>query len=199
MFKRYKSPYEPTVGSTAVEPEPGSRRARFVEEPARSPYKQEPPPRIFEPAPQSEPVAERPQLEPMAVMEPGPQVESAAPMQLGSEEPETTLGQGVVFKGTLNFSRLLRIDGHFEGDLISDGKLVVGPTGVVRSNVRLTEAVIEGELEGNIEARERIELRGEAKVRGDVKARSISVDEGVTLIGNVKVHADHEIDEGFED
>src|SRR5947209_20556868 len=42
------------------------------------------------------------------------------------EEPETTLGEGVTFKGELTFERLLRIDGTFEGELLSQGKVIIG-------------------------------------------------------------------------
>ena len=107
---------------------------------------------------------------------------------LVAEEPDTTLGEGVVIKGELNFKKLLRIDGHFEGELVSEGKLIVGPTGVVKSNIVLKEAIIEGYIEGNLTVRERVELRGDAQVYGDIIAKSISVDEGVTIVGLVQIN-----------
>ena len=103
------------------------------------------------------------------------------------EEPETTLGEGVQFNGRLQFSRLLRIDGTFEGELISQGKLVVGPKGIVRSNVELEEALIEGQFHGNITVKERLELRGEASVVGNIKAQYLVVEEGVSIEGQVSV------------
>jgi cytoskeletal protein CcmA (bactofilin family) len=177
MFKRYKSPYESGGAPAVMEPESQPRRAPR--------YGDEAPPRIFDQRPAAD--AATPPVMPTEPAVERPMVREPAPMHLDAEQPETTLGRGVVFKGTLNFSRLLRIDGHFEGDLISDGKLIVGPTGVVKSNIRLTEAIIEGVVEGNISARERVELRGDAKVVGNIESRSLSVDEGVTLIGHVKV------------
>lgn len=106
---------------------------------------------------------------------------------LSSIEPDTTLGKGVSFKGVLTFERFLRIDGSFEGELVSEGKLHVGPGGVVKSNITLSEAVIEGKVEGNIAVTGRLELRNKAEVRGDIEADSLSVDEGVTLVGKVAV------------
>jgi cytoskeletal protein CcmA (bactofilin family) len=106
---------------------------------------------------------------------------------LETEIPETTLGEGVIFKGELRFERLLRIDGQFEGELKSDGKLIVGPKGIVKSNIKLRQAVIEGYVEGNLDVTERIELIGQAEVHGDIMTRCISVDEGVTINGNVMV------------
>ncbi len=107
---------------------------------------------------------------------------------MASEEtPETTLGEGVTFRGSLSFERLLRIDGSFEGDLLSQGKVIVGPTGKVKANLNLREAIIEGIIEGNITVQEKLELRGEAVVKGDIQAKSLCVDEGVTITGYVLV------------
>jgi cytoskeletal protein CcmA (bactofilin family) len=109
------------------------------------------------------------------------------PNQMSVEKPETTLGKGVHFKGTLSFKRLLRIDGTFEGELISDGKVIIGPTGVVKSNITMTEAIIEGYVEGNITAKDRLEIRGEAQVHGNIIAKVLSIDEGATIAGHVHV------------
>lgn len=103
------------------------------------------------------------------------------------EEPETTLGEGVSFRGELSFERLLRIDGSFEGELLSQGKVIVGPRGKVKANLHLREAIIEGEVIGNIEVQEKLELRAEAKVIGDITAKSLTVDEGVQITGHVHV------------
>lgn len=101
------------------------------------------------------------------------------------EEPETTLGEGVSFKGELVFEKLLRIDGTFEGKLVSAGKIIVGPTGKVKADIDLGEAIIEGVVEGNITTRGKVEARGEAVIIGDISASSLCVDEGVSITGYV--------------
>jgi cytoskeletal protein CcmA (bactofilin family) len=103
------------------------------------------------------------------------------------EDPETTLGEGVTFRGELSFERLLRIDGTFEGELLSQGKVIVGPKGKVKANLNLREAIIEGVIEGNITVQEKLELRGQASIRGDIKAKSLVVDDGVEILGVVQV------------
>ena len=103
------------------------------------------------------------------------------------EPPETTLGEGVTFRGELSFERLLRIDGTFEGELLSQGKVIVGPKGKVKANLNLREAIIEGKVEGNITIQERLELRGHASVVGDIRARSLVVDDGVSIVGRVEI------------
>jgi cytoskeletal protein CcmA (bactofilin family) len=107
---------------------------------------------------------------------------------MGEEDPETTLGAGVTFRGSLSFERFLRIDGSFEGELLSQGKMVVGPTGKVKANLNLREAIIEGVVEGNITIQEKLELRGEAIVKGDICAKSLCVDEGVSITGYVTIY-----------
>ncbi len=103
------------------------------------------------------------------------------------EDPETTLGEGVTFRGELSFERLLRIDGTFEGELLSQGKVIIGPKGKVKADLNLREAIIEGEVEGNIVVQEKLELRGDASIKGDIKAKSLSVDDGVEIVGVVQV------------
>lgn len=106
---------------------------------------------------------------------------------MAEEAPETTLGVGVTFRGQLSFERFLRIDGDFEGDLLSQGKVVVGPTGSVKADLNLREAIIEGKVEGNITVQEKLELRGQATIKGDIRAKSLCVDEGVSISGIVLV------------
>ncbi len=153
------------------------------------PKKNEVPPRIFEPPRQ-------PVTTPLPRPEEGwDEAKSSLSHHfqnvMKEETPETTLGEGVTFRGELSFERLLRIDGTFEGELLSQGKVIVGPKGVVKANLVLREAVIEGRVEGDITVQEKLELRGDASVKGNIRAKSICVDEGVTLEGHITVgHVD---------
>lgn len=160
----------------------------YDEEPhGSSPYKygvtnEEVPPRIFDTPHQPRPHA--PRAMPLEV----PEETTQLPHHFMQEEdPETTLGEGVTFRGELSFDRLLRIDGSFEGELLSQGKVVVGPKGRVKANLNLREAIIEGEVEGNIVVQEKLELRGEAKITGDIEAKSLCVDEGVKIVGHLTI------------
>lgn len=110
-----------------------------------------------------------------------------------SEDPETTLGIGVTFRGELSFERFLRIDGTFEGELLSNGKVTVGATGVVKADLALKEAIIEGRVVGNIIVQERLELRGDAVVEGNIEAKFLSVEEGVKIKGHVHILGQEEV------
>lgn len=141
--------------------------------------RREPPPRIF-------PSQVTPMRPPPPKEE--PQWESSVDLHTNLDEPEAILAEGISVSGTLRFERYLRIDGEFEGEILSpQGKIVVGPKGVVRSNLHLREAIIEGAVEGNIVATQRVELRGKAQVKGNVETPTLSVDEGVSLVGQVNV------------
>ena len=207
MFKRHRNPLEkdlasqPTYGesATATRPaaplRPTSRPTPHTEPTTGYRPAQQIPPRVFDP-PKTEtstPYSKGVTPFSQADTPPAKLTTPEHPMmvaELQAEEPDTTLGEGVVFKGELTFKKLLRIDGQFEGDLVSDGKLSVGPTGVVKSNIRMKEAIIEGKVEGNITVTERLELRGNAEVIGDIKAKLISIDEGVSVIGHIAVTPD---------
>ena len=103
------------------------------------------------------------------------------------EEPETIIAEGVSITGTITFKKLIRIDGSFEGELASSGKVIVGPTGCVKANLNLEEAFIAGKVVGDISVKKRLVLRGRAEVRGDITAPLLSVDEGVCIIGMLNI------------
>jgi len=115
-----------------------------------------------------------------------------------SEEPETVIGEHVSLKGALSFQRLIRIDGSFEGELESQGKLIVGPKGFVKANLNLQEAFIAGKVEGDITVKERLVLRGRAEIKGNITAPLLSVDEGVSIIGQVYVTAPEPLQDNRE-
>ena len=97
------------------------------------------------------------------------------------------IAEGVSIKGTMSFQKLVRVDGDFEGELVSSGRLIVGPTGNVKANLNLEEAFISGKVTGDITVKKRLVLRGRAEVRGDISAPLLSVDEGVSITGILNI------------
>ena len=146
----------------------------------------EAPPRVFD-TPRQPVTTPMPRTDANWTEEPSTSLPHHLEGVINEEAPETTLGEGVTFRGELSFERLLRIDGTFEGELLSQGKVVVGPKGVVKANLVLREAIVEGVIEGDVTVQEKLELRGEASVKGDIKAKILCVDEGVKLEGHVTV------------
>jgi cytoskeletal protein CcmA (bactofilin family) len=101
----------------------------------------------------------------------------------------TNLTSDAEIKGTIKFGEALRIDGKFEGELIADnGELTVGKTGSVKANVKVKNAVIEGRVDGNIKASDKVELKQKAQLIGDLQAKILVIEEGVVFVGKCNVN-----------
>ncbi|MBS3903796.1 MAG: polymer-forming cytoskeletal protein [Simkania sp.] len=107
------------------------------------------------------------------------------------DTPDVIIGEGVSFKGNLYFDRLLQLDGTFEGTLEHGKKIIVGPKGCLKAHAHLDEAFIAGKIEGDLCIKERLVLRGRAEVYGNITAPRLSVDEGVTIVGQLLISASH--------
>jgi cytoskeletal protein CcmA (bactofilin family) len=102
------------------------------------------------------------------------------------------LSMDVTFKGSISFKASLRIDGNFEGDINSKGTLFVGKTGVVKANIKVGNIIVEGKIQGNIQADEKVDLRESARLFGDIKANKLSIAAGVSFVGNCNVNPNSE-------
>ncbi len=108
-----------------------------------------------------------------------------------SENNVTNLTADVEIKGTIKFEKIMNVDGKFEGELIADnGELIVGKTGTVKANVKVKNATIEGRLDGNIEVAEKVELKQNAQLIGDLQAKTLVIEEGVVFVGHCNVNPD---------
>ena len=96
----------------------------------------------------------------------------------------SVLAQGSRFEGKVHAVGTLRIEGEFRGEIETPEMLVIGKTGAVQANVRVKNAVIGGQLFGNIIAENKIELQGGSHVEGDIKTKRLVIDEGVFFEGN---------------
>ena len=108
------------------------------------------------------------------------------PKQTTPDQPEaanTTLGVGANFRGTLMVTGTLRIDGEFEGDILRCDRLEIGEHGIMRSDVEVKEALIQGRVIGNIRALGVLEMKSGAHVEGDVAAMSVVMESGVHFTG----------------
>jgi cytoskeletal protein CcmA (bactofilin family) len=98
------------------------------------------------------------------------------------------IGKSVVIKGELSGSEDLYLDGQVEGSIALKGNsLTVGPNGKVKASIEAKGVVVQGSLEGNVQATERVELRKSAMVTGDIATKRISIEEGAYLKGKVDV------------
>lgn len=94
------------------------------------------------------------------------------------------VGAGTVLNGEISFQSMLRVDGNVTGRVSSDtGTLLVGSTGKVEANISVGSAVINGVVNGDIVATERIEIGRQARVRGNITAPNLVVEEGAVFEG----------------
>lgn len=103
------------------------------------------------------------------------------------------IGKSVVIKGELSGSEDLYVDGQVEGTISLKGNsLTVGPHGQVKAAVEAKGIVVQGKLEGNVQASDRVELRKSAVVTGDISTQRISIEEGAYLKGKVDIQGKSE-------
>jgi len=102
---------------------------------------------------------------------------------------ETTLiGTSIMIKGELSCGEDLYIDGQVEGTIDPKGnRLTIGPHGRVKANVNASAVVVQGKLEGSIQASDRVDLKQSAVVTGDIATQRISIDEGAYFKGRVNI------------
>ena len=90
-------------------------------------------------------------------------------------------------EGTYRFSGTVMLNGRFRGELASSDTLIVGEKGVVHATIQAGVVLVSGEVVGNIVATDRVELRGHARVTGDVDAPVVVVEEGVFFEGHCRM------------
>jgi len=102
------------------------------------------------------------------------------------------IGKGCKVNGTIDVQDgTLRIDGDFEGNVnCPGGTLVIGKGGTVKADIKVSNAVVGGTVNGNIDAREKIELQAGSRLEGDIKTRRLVIDEGVFFEGSCKMSPD---------
>lgn len=98
------------------------------------------------------------------------------------------VGAGTVLTGETNFQAMLRVDGHLTGKVTSDeGTLIVGSTGQVDANIDVATAMINGTVNGDVTATEKLELGRTARVVGDLNAPRLVVEDGAILEGSCRM------------
>jgi cytoskeletal protein CcmA (bactofilin family) len=103
---------------------------------------------------------------------------------------QTFLGPETSLEGKLSFEGTVRLDGHFKGSIDSKkGVMVVGEDALIRADISVFKAVVFGEVNGNIQATNSIELHAPARVLGDLCAPAVVIDAGVVFHGNCSMKA----------
>ena len=109
-------------------------------------------------------------------------------MNVTPNNSKNVLSSDVEIKGNLKFSGELTLEGKLEGEISTDGILHLGETGTVNGNLNVNSIIIRGKINGNVVAKDKIEIKSKAEVFGDVRAAKLVIEEGVTFVGKTEVN-----------
>ncbi|HSG99942.1 MAG TPA: polymer-forming cytoskeletal protein [candidate division Zixibacteria bacterium] len=95
----------------------------------------------------------------------------------------TILGKETTFTGTIELKGGLRIDGVVKGKIVSTDEVTIGQTGKVEAEIDAREVIVAGQLVGDINASEKIELQSTSDVEGDLRSKSLVIEQGAVFCG----------------
>ncbi len=105
----------------------------------------------------------------------------------GAEDISAFVGKGVEFKGTISYSGTVRIDGCLDGEIHTDGTLLVGEEAVIQAKITAGTIVSKGKITGDVVAKDRVKLRAPAVMNGSVKTPMLSMEDGVLFNGGLEM------------
>jgi cytoskeletal protein CcmA (bactofilin family) len=129
-------------------------------------------------APTTAPVTNMGASEPAAVPRPA----------VTTTSDQATIGKSLVIKGEVTGSESLYIDGRVEGSInLAGNRVTVGRNGVVAANISAREIVVLGKVRGNLTASDRVDIRSDGSLTGDVVAARISIEDGAFFKGGIDI------------
>jgi cytoskeletal protein CcmA (bactofilin family) len=118
------------------------------------------------------------------------QSQPAAPTStVAATNGRNVLSSDVEIKGKVKFTNDLVVDGLIEGEIYSDGSLTVGENARIKAEVHTRSVVVYGKVHGNITVTDRVELKANAELIGDIKAATVSIEAGAIFVGKSTVGA----------
>jgi cytoskeletal protein CcmA (bactofilin family) len=115
-----------------------------------------------------------------------PKVPTMSDLKTQIERDKVNIGKSVVIKGELSGSEDLTIEGHVEGRIeLRDNVLTIGPNGKIRAEVFAKAVIVLGEVAGNVTASEKVDIRDNGSVDGDIISPRVAIAEGAHFRGSV--------------
>jgi cytoskeletal protein CcmA (bactofilin family) len=103
------------------------------------------------------------------------------------EDVSAFIGKGVDFKGTITYTGTVRIDGSLDGEINTEGILLVGEEAVIKAKVTAGTLICKGKITGDLHIKEKLKLRAPAVINGGVKTPMLSIEEGVLFNGTLEM------------
>ena len=101
---------------------------------------------------------------------------------------KNVLNSDVEIKGNLKFAGELTFEGKLDGEIQTDGTLNLGDGAVINGNINATNVVVRGKINGNVIAKEKIDIKSKTELFGDIRAPKLAIEEGVTFVGKTEVN-----------
>jgi cytoskeletal protein CcmA (bactofilin family) len=105
----------------------------------------------------------------------------------GGSDLNALLGRGSEFEGKLTFEGTVRIDGKFTGTIVTNDVLVVGEGAKLAAEISCGSIIVHGEVQGDVRAKNAVELHQPARMRGNLECPSIMMEKGVIFEGQCKM------------
>ncbi|MFN2267411.1 MAG: polymer-forming cytoskeletal protein [Desulfonatronovibrio sp.] len=106
---------------------------------------------------------------------------------MAKDEINAFMGMGTSYQGRLVFKGTVRIDGEFEGEIESDGTLIVGNEARVKGTINVAQLVLSGNLEGNLIAQAKVVLYKQANINGKITTPVLVVEEGAIVKAEINM------------
>jgi cytoskeletal protein CcmA (bactofilin family) len=102
----------------------------------------------------------------------------------GAAGNETIIASGVKVEGDFSSPGNVRIEGTVIGSVKAEGDLIITETAVIQADVTAANAIVAGEIKGDLTTGEKLELLGTAKIHGNINCRTLTVEAGAAISGN---------------
>ncbi len=105
----------------------------------------------------------------------------------GSNAVELFLSKNVSLEGKMTFEGMARLDGKFDGDVLSGDVLRIGETAVINAEIRVVTLIVNGEVNGNVSATAKMEIHSSGKVYGNIDTPALVIEEGGLFEGTCRM------------
>ena len=113
--------------------------------------------------------------------------DSQVPSRINPADAHTILGREARFDGKLTFEGAVRIDGKFEGEIITEDLLLIGPGAEVKATLHVGSNVVNGSVEGDVHAKNSVEIKAPGRLKGNIVTPSLIIEKGVIFDGTCRM------------
>jgi len=108
-------------------------------------------------------------------------------MKQSSEKIDVFLNRDSVFEGKMTFEGVFRLDGKVVGEIFNSGTLILGETAVIQGTLGVNALILNGRVEGEVNAKERVEIHSRGKIYGTIMAPVLVIEDGGIFEGDCKM------------